>query len=272
MSNRFEGKLEKLEDLITIREEDAKYLNFDFQKITKIIPILQKINKMIGLENIKETIFYQITLLLSGEKIPLHTFIHGDLGTGKTLFSNLLTKLYMILLYNKDENIEKVPIVKLIGENSGDTLRTFTQYLMTEAEQIILVDEELMPREVYNVLRNYVEKNEKIVIFVCSKKLKGKISELSPNFRGVFPFRFKFESYETAQLVSILEMTGEWKFTEKLSNQINDLLSENKEHFGFQGADIKNYISFVKMAYIKRKLLQRFLKKCSFFQKNTCNN
>ena len=147
LSNRFEGKLEKLEDLITIREEDAKYLNFDFQKITKIIPILQKINKMIGLENIKETIFYQITLLLSGEKMPLHTFIHGDLGTGKTLFSNLLTKLYMILLYNKDENIEK---------------------------QIILVDEELMPREVYNVLRNYVEKNEKIVIFVCSKKLKVK--------------------------------------------------------------------------------------------------
>ena len=66
----------------------------------KIVPYLEKLNEMIGMESLKESILYQLLYYLQGLHIRspegeyLHTIITGSPGTGKTTIAKIIGNIY----------------------------------------------------------------------------------------------------------------------------------------------------------------------------------
>lgn len=78
-------------DLIEISKNVKFYKNLDNIMLWKITPYLEELNKMIGMQSLKETMFYQILYYLQGMHTRnksgeyLHTMIFGEPGSGKCL-------------------------------------------------------------------------------------------------------------------------------------------------------------------------------------------
>ena len=75
-----------------------KYSNINIEILWQILPELQLLNDMIGMDNLKETIFYQIIYYLQHlddhNHDMLHTVIQGTPGMGKTELAKILAKIY----------------------------------------------------------------------------------------------------------------------------------------------------------------------------------
>lgn len=78
-----------IQDLIEIGKSIRFYKNLDTVMLWKISPYLEELNKLIGMKELKDSVFYQIIYYLKGmhkrdkNQEYLHTMILGDPGCGK---------------------------------------------------------------------------------------------------------------------------------------------------------------------------------------------
>ena len=81
-------KVETLSDIIQIGKELKMYKNINSIMLWRIMPLLEELNNMIGMTNLKKTILYQILYYLQDMHLKnndeyLHTIIMGSPGHGK---------------------------------------------------------------------------------------------------------------------------------------------------------------------------------------------
>ena len=77
-------------ELIELAQSGKRYSNIDMEMLWRILPQLIELDVMIGMSDLKQTIFYQIifylqNLFINSEHDYLHTVILGPPGTGKCL-------------------------------------------------------------------------------------------------------------------------------------------------------------------------------------------
>lgn len=82
-----------IEDLIQMAQTGKRYANINNEMLWKISAQLIELNEMIGMNSLKESIFYHViyylqNLFVDDEKDYLHTVIMGPPGTGKCLGKN----------------------------------------------------------------------------------------------------------------------------------------------------------------------------------------
>jgi hypothetical protein len=86
--------INSLIDLINIGRQSKLYENFNTLVLWDILPHLEELNNLIGMNNLKESVFYQVIYYLQGLHLRnkdgdyLHTIITGKPGTGKCLGFN----------------------------------------------------------------------------------------------------------------------------------------------------------------------------------------
>jgi len=104
-----EEDISHITDLIKLSEQhiikpNVKY-SIDLHKLNKIVPHLKELNEMIGMDDIKKSLTYQLMYFLQGFEFKhmLHTIIEGPPGVGKTCLGKIFGKIYLDLdCINKD--------------------------------------------------------------------------------------------------------------------------------------------------------------------------
>ena len=113
-------EVNSIADLIAMAQTGMQYENIDTEMLWKISAQLIEINDMIGMEKLKQSIFYHIIyylqdLYIDDEKDYLHTVIMGPPGCGKCLAEDTLVLMY-------DGEIKKVQDIQtgdiLMGDDS----------------------------------------------------------------------------------------------------------------------------------------------------------
>ena len=95
--------INNLRDLIKISETFTFYENIDMPVLWKINPILKKLDDLVGMESLKDTLFCQIIYYVQGLHLQnkdeefLHTILAGPPGTGKTTVAKIISELYSAL-------------------------------------------------------------------------------------------------------------------------------------------------------------------------------
>jgi len=92
-------EVQDIPSLIEIAQRKVEYQNLDSKRLWKILPDLIRLDAMIGMKELKTTLFYQIIYYLQnmhkkGENEYLHTVITGPPGTGKTSVAEIIGNIY----------------------------------------------------------------------------------------------------------------------------------------------------------------------------------
>jgi SpoVK/Ycf46/Vps4 family AAA+-type ATPase len=96
-------EINSIDDLIYIGKQyiPGNIYNINLEKLFKLVPVLTKLQNVIGMDNIKKSITNQIIFFIQDfqdkNSDMLHTVIQGPPGVGKTMLGEIIGEIYFTL-------------------------------------------------------------------------------------------------------------------------------------------------------------------------------
>jgi len=206
----FTEEIKHISDLIDLSKKyeitpNKKY-SIDLHKLNKIVPHLNELNEMIGMNDIKKSLTYQLMYFLQGFEFKhmLHTIIEGPPGVGKTCLGKILGKIYLDL--NCINTTEKSPVIDDEEEGQMSLKKLISVITQNDNDQKKKVKFKIAKRS--DLVGQYVGHTA-----VKTQKI------INESFGGVL---FIDEAYS---------LGGDDAFSKECINTINQNLSENGDKF-----------------------------------------
>lgn len=250
---------------------NGKYYSIDINKLPLIVKPLEKLNRMIGLEDIKKQILNFVIYFLQNNDTNnlLHTTIEGAPGVGKTHIGKIIAELYANLGVIKTNKFKLVRRTDLIGTYLGHTAHK-TQKIIDEAEGgVLFIDEayslgstenDIYSKECIDTInQNLTENKHKLIIIIAgyTDELDKCFFSVNPGLKRRFPFRFIIKDYTNFELKNIFIYKLKCNNLKLDINSISDekiieLFNNNHDKFKHYGGDIDNLITICKFINNKR--------------------
>jgi len=267
-----------IKDLITVGVSLKFYKNIDVITLWEIIPYLKELDSMIGMNALKETVFYQVIYYLQNmhsrnkNQEYLHTIITGKAGTGKTTVAKIIGKIYTNLgVLSKKNNTFTIGYRDdFIAEYLGQTAVKTRKFLESCLGGVLFIDEvyslgpgqkdkDSFSKEAIDTLCSFLSEHKND--FCCI--VAGYKTDIEKCFLSVnsglerrFPWKHDIEEYTTENLSDIfLKMIKEtkWNLHEDINKQfLNTIFKENKDLFKHMGGSIETFITKIKLQHSKR--------------------
>ena len=261
-------KLENFSDLIKFTNNINKYYvkNIDIYTLIKMKGPLNKLNKMIGLENVKEQIFYQLLFFLqrldNENNDMLHTIIEGEPGLGKTELAKILGDIYCSLKnFNKFYSVKRSD---LIGGYLGQTAIKTQKKLEECKNGVIFIDEayslgndnngDSYSKEALDTINSYLSENKRDIICIIAgykDELKKCFFNQNKGLERRFPWKYTIEKYNEEELFKIFKYIVEnngWKIDNSIDKSF---FKTNYDKFKNNGGDCEILFHKSKLIYSK---------------------
>lgn len=264
-------KIENFNDLIKFCNNiDYYYVkNIDIEVLRKMRFSLNRLDNMIGLEDIKEKIFYQLIFFLQRldnvHNDMLHTIIEGEPGLGKTELAKILADIYCCLRnFNKFHSLKRSD---LVGEYLGQTAVKTQKKLKECLNGVVFIDEayslgndekkDSYSKEAIDTLTSFLSENKQNIIVIIAG-YKDDLNKCFFNYnKGLerrFPWRYSIDKYTPNELFKIfkyISFKNSWKIDKSISVSF---FEENYELFKNNGGDCEILFHKVKLIYSKKRL------------------
>lgn len=261
--------------------------NDDIEGLYKIRRHLSKLKNMVGLDELKQQLMYQILYCIQDFQNDemMHTALMGPPGVGKTSVAHILADIYKALGFVKKGKLIVVGREDLVGQYLGETALKTRYVLEQSIGNVLFIDEayslgntgsgDSYSKECIDTITKFIGENTKN--FVCiiagyEKQLQECFFDNNPGLDRRFPWKYTLGNYNSSQLVEIyIGMVNKkgWKLkTPKKSKGIlQSLFEENKIYFNNNGGDIQNFINCCKMAHGRRvfggkKTTKQYISEC----------
>lgn len=224
--------------------------NYDGKTLDEL---LEELNQLVGLENIKNTVKEQITYInfskLRKEQgiddnynINLHAVAYGNPGTGKTTVMRLLGKIYHKMELLSKGQLNEVDRVDLVAEYIGQTAPK-TQKVIDESKGGILFIDEAYAlarsgqdskdygKEVIELLIKEMSEGSGDIAIFCAgyPKEMETFLQSNPGLKSRFGQYFNFQDYLPEELFAIaLKIAEKSKliFTPDAQTELKEFLTE----------------------------------------------
>jgi SpoVK/Ycf46/Vps4 family AAA+-type ATPase len=264
-----------LKDLIDIGNKNKFYKNIDVMMLWNILPYLEELNSMIGIETVKESIFYQVIYYLQNMHTKnkneeyLHTIIMGKPGCGKTTLAKIIGLIYKNMgILSKKGSFTIAGRVDLVGEYLGSTAVKTTRLLNSCLGGVLFIDEvyslgsgqkdrDSFSKEAVDTICGFLSEHKNdfcCIIAGYEKEVKDCFLSINPGLERRFPWVHKIDEYTSEDLSKIfIKMITDIKWELNVEKKdIIDFFKTNKEYFKNAGGDCETFISKIKMAHSKR--------------------
>lgn len=267
-------EINNLDSLIEISQSKIKYSNINIEILWQILPELQLLNDMIGMENLKETIFYQIIYYLQdlhtvGQNEYLHTVILGPPGCGKTTVAKIIGEIYKKMKILSPEGTFKVAKREdFVGEYLGQTAAKTKRLLNSCLGGVLFIDEayalgpgqkdkDSFSKEAIDTLNAFLSENKEnfcCIIAGYEEEVKKCFFSVNPGLERRFQWIHKINDYSEKDLANILiKMINENSWNTVLNiEEIIKLIKDNIDLFKNSGGDIENFLTKSKLCHAKR--------------------
>ncbi|WP_310379388.1 AAA family ATPase [Flavobacterium sp.] len=223
--------------------------------------VLDELNELVGLENVKKDINELINLLeiqkkrsaegLKNIEIALHTVFLGPPGTGKTSVARLLSRIFKHLGFLSKGQMYETDREGMVAGFVGQTATKVDKAVEESKGGVLFIDEayaltansfgnDYGSEAVNTMLKRMEDHRDDLAVVVAgyTEPMKTFI-ESNPGLRSRFNRYFEFEHFKPAELFSIFETfckKSDFILTddaiEKLKDTFNMLYTNKDEGFG----------------------------------------
>ncbi len=255
---------EKLKEKLAIIKDLKIEKEMSFQNSVIFGNGEKKLNNLIGLDNIKDSIakIKAYCIANKGNKLNLHMAFYGNPGTGKTEVARLIAEILHengILPTKKCVEVERKD---LVGEYIGETPQKTEKVINSAMGGVLFIDEaySLVPDKMFDygheavaTLIKAMEDNRGkfCVILAGYKNEMEKMIKTNPGFKSRIQFHLDFKNYSRDELSDILDLMHrnmKYDIKSDAKNKILDITDVLKKNPDFANArEIRNILDQVIM-------------------------
>lgn len=265
-------ELNNLDDLIKLTDKypmavDVEY-NINMQAIHNIKIPVTKLNNMIGMKKLKESVLDQIIYFIQdlhlNNKDFMHTVIAGPPGTGKTEIAKIMGELFSNLGILKKKKFKKVTRSDLIAGYLGQTALKTRDVIKESLGGVLFIDEayalgnqekrDSFAKECIDTLCEALsdhKDNLMVIIAGYENDLNKCFFSYNKGLDSRFTWRFKTDDYNANELNRILNKKINdisWN-----NDKIKNSWFENKmKYFSYYGRDMETLLAKIKIAHSRR--------------------
>ena len=255
---------------------DEYEYNINIKLLNSLVPELEELNRMIGLNEVKSQIIDLIiywTLGLDNKNHDLlHTVIEGEPGTGKTELAEKLAKIYLKLGILKSNVFKKVKRADLVAGYLGQTAIKTAKVIEECKGGVLFIDEayslgnaegkdgrDTFSKECIDTLNQSLTESKSD--FVCI--IAGYADDLTKSFFSYnsglerrFPIRFSIGTYTDEELGKIfIKKVREYEWDINLNpEELSSIIKSNRKYFKFNGGDMEILFAKCKISHSKNLL------------------
>ena len=268
-----------IQDLIQITELYAESLdgqrqyNINMPMLRKIKEPLMKMDAMIGMRQLKQSVLDQILFYLqnlhnlNSDQDFMHTVIYGSPGTGKTEIAKLIGDVFTHLGILTKGTFTKVTRSDLIAGYLGQTAIKTKDVIKESLGGVLFIDEayslgnsekrDSFSKECIDTIceaASDYKDNLMIIIAGYEKELNECFFNYNPGLNSRFNWRFKTDVYTSEDLYNIfLKKVSDAGWSVSTETTINtEWFENNKDYFQFYGRDMETLLSKIKIAHARR--------------------
>ena len=268
--------INNISDLIKLGKEYNKNnkikTNIDLWRCSRLVNPLIELQEMIGLDDIKDSIFQQVIFHLQNlddtNKDMHHTVIKGPPGVGKTQISHILAKIYKGLGFLNKDKVISVKRDDLIAGYVGQTSLKTKQKLESALGGVLLIDEayslgdgsdkDSYSKEAVDLLTSYLsEHGHEFICIIAGYKdaLEKRFFSINEGLARRFTIHYSINPYNGKDLckifLKVLSSNG-WTYTDELP--LTDIFESNIDQFPNFGGDMLSLFTYCKKAHSTRLL------------------
>lgn len=215
--------------------------------------IMQELNQLIGLENIKELVYEIFALLqvsryrtdagLQSNSHVYHMIFKGNPGTGKTTVARILSRMFQVMGVLTKGHLIEVERADLVGEYIGHTAIKTRELVKKAYGGVLFIDEAYslarggekdFGKEAIDALVKAMEdhKDKFILILAGYPNEMEEFLQLNPGLPSRFPIQVDFPDYSIDELIQIAELMvkeREYTLLPQTVSRLKQMLSKEKE-------------------------------------------
>lgn len=243
--------------------------NQTLNKLQYLTPILHKLDKMIGLKDIKAEIFKKIIYYVKNKHNNeyLHTIISGHAGVGKTEIAKLYAQLFVRLGILKTDKFIEIKRNDLVGEYLGQTAPKTREILESAMGGVLFLDEayslgstdkkDMYSKEAIDMINQYLSERKGEFMFIIAgyeDDIENCLLSYNKGMKRRFQSHFKIKGYNADEMKDIfLQKLNECKYTTFIkNNELIEFFKENLKSFKYYGGDVEKLINEIKYTQCMR--------------------
>lgn len=271
-----------IKGLINLANRQIEYKNLNCKCLWGILPELYRLDKMVGMKRLKQTVFHQIIYYLqdlwskkgkfrtSEDGEYLHTVITGPPGCGKTSVAEIIGKIYQGIGILSEEGSFTIAkredfVAPYLGQTAiktrlllesciGGVLFIDEAYSLGSGQQ----DKDSFSKEAIDTLNAFLSEHKKdfcCIIAGYEDEIERCFFRVNAGLERRFPWVHRIDEYDPAELVQIFmkkvyEIGWDLNINKSL---LEKLITDNrKTTFKNHAGDIETFVSKCKMAHAKR--------------------
>lgn len=265
------NNLNSIKDIVNLKNNIYRFQfieNIKFKKIYNLIPVLEELDSIVGMNNVKRSIFESICYFIHGlnnNNELNHVMITGPPGVGKTTIAKIIGKIYLALGFLENDTFNIAKRSDLIGKFLGQTSILTQQIIDNSIGGVLFIDEvyslgnpdgkDSYAKECIDTINLNMTRDEKWLLIVGGYKEDIEQSFLSFN-KGLerrFTVKLNIEGYDGDELFYIFKKfidDNNWKLQD--DDYVKKLINKNLKHFKFYGGDMLKIFQKAKEFYSLR--------------------
>jgi len=267
--------INSINDLIEIGQGIKYYRNLDTITLWKITPHLEELNNLVGMTELKESLFYQILYYIQGMHLRnhteeyLHTILLGPPGTGKTTVALIIAKIYQGLGILSNNGPFKIAHREdFIAGYLGQTALKTQKLLESCLGGVLFIDEvyslgsgqkdkDSFSKEAIDTLCSFLSEHTNDFCCIAAGYEKDIINcffSVNSGLESRFQWKHKIGKYSVSELSEIFlrkVKTINWDINVK-KEDVMEIIKNEEDMFINVGRDVVNFISKCKVVHAHR--------------------
>ena len=276
MATEIFKKLNNIYDIINLKNLANKFdfmSNNKFRKLYNIIPALEELTTIVGMNNVKEKVFRSICYFLHDineqhSNEMNHIMIMGPPGVGKTTIAKIMGSIYLKLGFLENDTFITATRSDLVAKYLGQTADKTQKVIDSVLGGVLFIDEvyslgnkegrDSFAKECIDTINLNMSRTDRpwlLIVGGYKEEIEESFLAFNKGLERRFTIKLEINGYNETELLEILNsfiIQEKWELEDNAINEKD--IKDNIDRFKYFGGDMRKLFQLAKENYCVRSM------------------